>query len=291
MPQVEAAAICAGGDAGCDLGSAAVHERVTLCKAGAQQSRQNVQPARPDVEIAAFRHIPAPPTVVISGPMCQRYALPDQQTVEREFLPATGWWKFAAKFNVAAANYVPAIRLHEGQSEGVMMRWGLIPSWAEGKPTPEPALTIRSARIEKSNVYREPWLNSQRCILPIAGFYAWQLTDENYRQPYFVRLIDRSVFGVAAIWDRSVTEDDDVIESCSIICLPPNGFLSDIATAERKMPAILRRKDYETWLKGTPAAAKSLLQPYRPEWMEAYPVSPRINSKTADDASLIRPLH
>jgi len=27
----------------------------------------------------------------------------------------------------------------------------------------------------------------------------------------------RTVFGLAAVWDRSVAEDDDVIESCTII--------------------------------------------------------------------------
>jgi putative SOS response-associated peptidase YedK len=222
--------------------------------------------------------------------MCQRYALPEQAVAEREFLPARAWWKFAARFNVAAQQYVPAIRLHQGQSEGVMMRWGLIPSWAEGKPTSDPAVCAESDQIEGSDLYRAPWLNSQRCILPMAGFYAWQLTREKYRQPFFVRLIDRAVFGVAAIWDRSVTEDDDVIESCSVVRVPPNELLADIANTERRMPAILRRKDYQTWLQGTPVKAKATLYPYKPEWMQAHPVSPRVNSVTWDDYTLIRPL-
>jgi putative SOS response-associated peptidase YedK len=222
--------------------------------------------------------------------MCQRYALPEQLDVEREFHPTTGWWKFTAKFNVAAAAYVPAIRQHEGKTEGVMMRWGLIPSWAEGKPTPHQTVCVHRNRVERSKVYRDSWLNSQRCILPVAGFYVWQLTRENYRQPFFVRLTDRSVFGLAAIWDRSVSEEDDVIESCSIVCVAANELMADIATAGGQMPAILWRKDYQTWLQGTPVAAKAVLRPYQPSWMEAYPVSPRINSMAADDAALIQPL-
>ncbi|HEY4342134.1 MAG TPA: SOS response-associated peptidase [Steroidobacteraceae bacterium] len=222
--------------------------------------------------------------------MCQRYALPEQLDAEREFHPAAGWWKFTAKFNVAAATYVPAIRLHEGQSEGVMMRWGLIPSWAEGKAPARPTVCVYSKRLERSNIYRAPWLNSQRCILPVAGYYVWQLTPGNYRQPFFVRLNDRAVFGVAAIWDRSVSEDDDVIESCSIVCVPANELMTDIAGADGKMPAILCRKDYQTWLQGTPVAAKAVLQPYPPSWMQVYRVSPRVNSIAADDAALIQPL-
>jgi putative SOS response-associated peptidase YedK len=220
--------------------------------------------------------------------MCQRYALSDQAVAEREFLPATAWWKFAAKFNVSAEQYVPAIRLHDGHSEGVMLRWGLIPSWVEGRPVGQPKVSVQSSCIERSKIYRMPWLNSQRCILPVAGFYTWQLTREGHRQPFFVRLTDRPVFGIAAIWDRWVSDEDDVIESCSMICVPANELLSDIAGPAGGMPAILRRKDYETWLKCNPVEAKAALQPYNDLWMHAYPVSPRINSVAVDDPDLIR---
>jgi putative SOS response-associated peptidase YedK len=220
--------------------------------------------------------------------MCQRYVLPDQIAVEREFLPATAWWKFAAKFNVAAEQYVPAIRLHDKLSEGVMLRWGLIPSWALYRPTGPPEVCVNSSRIERSTIYKKPWLNSQRCILPVGGFYVWQLTSEKYRQPFFVRLTDRAVFGIAAIWDRWVGDGDDVIESCSVICVPANELLSEITGPEPGMPAILRRKDYQTWLQGNPVEAKGALQSYKARWMHAYPVSPRVNSVDIDDPHLIR---
>jgi len=221
--------------------------------------------------------------------MCERYVLPDQVTAEREFMPARAWWNFTAKFNVAPQQYVPAIRWHDGQSEAAMMRWGLIPSWAEGKCIGAPPACVEIDEIQNSPTFRMPWLNSQRCILPVAGFYAWHLTAAKYRQPFFVRLLKRSVFGLAGIWDRSVGEDDDVIESCSVIRVPANELMMDIANS--RMPAILRRRDYQTWLRGTPGAAKATLQPYKPHWMQAYAVSPRINSTAPDDPDLIRPIH
>ena len=116
----------------------------------------------------------------------------------------------------------------------------------------------------------------------------WQLTPEKYRQPYFVRLTRRSVFGVAGLWDRWVSEDDDVIESCTLITVPANQLLSEISGPLYGMPAILRRKDYANWLHGYPAAAREALRPYKADWMQAYPVSPRVNSADADDAALIR---
>ena len=223
--------------------------------------------------------------------MCDRYVLPDQAAAEREFLPAKAWWKFAAKFNVAAQQYVPAIRVHEGQTEGMMMRWGLIPSWAEGRPTGDATACVDRARIERSNIYRMPWLSGQRCILPASGFYIWRLTRENYRQPYFVHLVNRSVFGLAAVWDRSEGEDEDVIESCTVIRVAANDLLSGIALSDGLMPGILRRRDYDTWLRGTPAEAKAALLPYPSALMQAHAVSPRINSTAMDDAGLIQPVH
>jgi putative SOS response-associated peptidase YedK len=220
--------------------------------------------------------------------MCQRYAVPDQVTVEREFLPDRAWWNFTAKYNVAPKQYVPAIRRHDGTSEAVMMRWGLIPAFAEGRAGESPTI-IDADAIMESPVFRTPWLEGQRCILPMSGFYAWQLTNRRYRQPHFVRLLDRAVFGVAAVWDRSVAEEDDVIESCAVVCVPPNDLIVQIANTDGYMPAILRRKDYLTWLRGTPVAAKATLRPYNKSGMQAYPVSPRINSTAPDDSGLIQP--
>ncbi len=223
--------------------------------------------------------------------MCDRYVLPDQAAAEREFLPAKAWWKFAPKFNVAAQQYVPAIRLHEGQAEGLMMRWGLIPSWAEGQPTGAATACADLARIERSRIFRTPWLEGQRCILPVSGFYVWRLTPENYRQPYFVHLVNRAVFGLAAVWDRSEGEDGDVMESCAVIRVTANDLMAKIAHSGGRMPAILRRRDYDTWLHGTPVQAKAALKPYQDAWMLAHAVSPRINSTELDDAGLIQPVH
>jgi len=219
--------------------------------------------------------------------MCLRYVLPEQAAAEREFLPALTWWRFHAKFNVAAEQYVPAIRLHDQQTEAVMVRWGLIPSWVEGDPSGPVRSCVHASRIERSRSCAPSWGDGRRCILPMAGYYAWQLTAEGHRQPYFVRLASRPVFGVAAIWDRWVSEDDDVIESCAMVCVPANELVSGIAGPAQGMPAILRRRDYAGWLKGNSGAAMDALQTYRARWMRAYPVSPRVNSAAIDDPALI----
>jgi putative SOS response-associated peptidase YedK len=222
--------------------------------------------------------------------MPRRYALPPPLTVEREFLPAQCWWKFEERSNVAPAQYVPVIRVHDGASEGGMMRWGLIPAWAEGEPVEEPTDVADIDTVESSISLRTAWQEGRRCILPMAGYYFWQITRYHHRQPHYVQLKDRGVFGVAAIWDRSELEKDDVIESCCIVRVAANELVEHRPSGERFMPAILRRRDYETWLKGTPTQARAVLQSYPSEWMRRHPVSPRVNSLQYDDLGLRDPV-
>jgi putative SOS response-associated peptidase YedK len=221
--------------------------------------------------------------------MCERFTVPGRAVVECEFMPQRSWWNYSRKFNVAPPQYVPAGRQHAGESEGVLLRWGLIPSWTLGQPT-SGHVSVDLDHMERADAFRSAWLNSQRCILPVSGFFVWRLTRKRYRQPFFVSLMDRSVFGLAAIWDRWVGEDDDVIESCCLIRVAANDLMADIAQADRRMPAILRRADYDRWLRGTPGEAKTALRPYDARRMQAHAVSPRINSARHDDAALIRPV-
>ena len=222
--------------------------------------------------------------------MCERYVLPRQEDAEREFVPAQRWWKFTPSFNVSFPQYVPVLRRHDGAVEGVMMRWGLVPASAEAVPHPHELPDISLEWLGQTQDTRDPWLASQRCIVPMAGFYLWQLTAEKYRQPYFVSLLERHVFGVAALWDRSENSDGDVIESFSICTVPANPLMARIDNVGGQMPAILRRKDYTTWLSGTPVRAKAVLHAYPESWMRAHAVSPRVNSPKQDDVGLIRPL-
>jgi putative SOS response-associated peptidase YedK len=228
-------------------------------------------------------------TIVSSRPMCERYVIPEQTQVEQEFRLERPWWKFPPSFNVTAARNVPVIRTYRGETEGVMLRWGLVPDWAEGDISKGSAAHASVEDAERSLLMRGAWSRGQRCIMPMAGFYGWQLTHARYRQPYFIR-VGRSVFGVAALWDRTVTEqDDDVIESCAVLTVAANALVAETSDTAH-MPAILHPDDYETWLTGSPAAARSLLRSYSPESMTAHAISPRINSPKYDDANLIQPI-
>jgi putative SOS response-associated peptidase YedK len=209
--------------------------------------------------------------------------------VEREFQVDQPWWRFQPSFNVAPGRAVPVLRKHEGTIEGVMLPWGLVPEWAEGDAAKASAVSIELDRLERELTTKAAWEHQRRCILPASGFYVWQLTSKRYRQPYFVRALNRAMFGIAAVWDRTVHEDaDDVLESCAVVTVGSSSVLG--VGEEVSVPAILARADYARWLNGPRDEASALLSAASRQPLFATAISPRINALKYDDAQLVEPI-
>lgn len=221
--------------------------------------------------------------------MCKRLVIPEQDDAEKEVCVVQPWWKFSVRFNVAVSHRVPVARLHNRETEGVMMRWGFVPPPERQTDSPVGAALVRSDAVLASQDYRSAWLYGQRCVIPLAGFYVWHLTAGGVSRPFYVRLVNRSVFGVAGVWERTVLDEgEDVVESCALLTVPANSLMAEIDD-DRQMPAILRREDYDEWLTSNVSKAQSLLQTYPLERMVTHPVSPRVNYLEFDDPQLIRP--
>ena len=56
------------------------------------------------------------------------------------------------------------------------------------------------------------------------------------------------------------------------------------------MPVILDPADYDRWLDPSQPDGQALLRPCPDEWLEAFPVSTRVNSPRNDTADLIEPI-
>jgi putative SOS response-associated peptidase YedK len=225
--------------------------------------------------------------------VCGRYIIREQEAAER-YWRAHGVPKWAPGFNIAPTATVPIIRRarhaydSEHSNEGALVRWGLIPFWAHGVPPKFATFNARVEGLDSTPSFRGAWERGRRCILPAAGFYEWQRRGPG-KQPFFIKLADREIFGFAGLWERSKGEEG-WLESCTIITLPANRLLSEIHNGGLRMPAILRAEDHEAWLAGTLDEARRVLEPYPDDGMLAWPVSPRVNSAKADDESLTRPV-
>jgi putative SOS response-associated peptidase YedK len=96
------------------------------------------------------------------------------------------------------------------------------------------------------------------------------------------------VFGVAVLWERSVTDDDEVVDSCALVTVPANPLLAELDNTTDQMPAILRREDCATWLGSTVAQAKEVLETYPHTRMVTHPVGPYVNDLELDEPRLIQ---
>jgi putative SOS response-associated peptidase YedK len=72
---------------------------------------------------------------------------------------------------------------------------------------------------------------------------------------------------------------------CVISTRPPNS-----GNSPHRMPAILRREDWETWLSGSADEAMAVLKAYPADLMLAHEVSAKVNSPKNNDATLIEPV-
>jgi putative SOS response-associated peptidase YedK len=177
--------------------------------------------------------------------MCKRLVIPEQEDAEKEISVAQPWWKFTVRFNVAVKHRVPVARLHNKMTEGVMMQWGFVPSPERQQQQQEisvGAALVPSDAVLTSEDYRRAWLYGQRCVIPLAGFYAWHRSTDGVSRPSYVRLVNRAVFGVAGLWERTVLDEgEDVIESCALLTVPANRLIAEIDD-DQQMPAILHRR-------------------------------------------------
>jgi|SRR5579863_179629 len=220
--------------------------------------------------------------------MAQRLVIPSREEVDGELSVARPWWQFSVRFNVAISHSIPVARMHERESEGVMMRWGLAHEAVNGSISFTSCGAVRSDALMSAAQLRGMWLDGQRGIVPLAGFYLWQRAPAGYDQPYYLRLVNRAVFGVAVLWGRAEARDE-VIESCALISVPSNALLNEFDPASGQMPAILRCEDYEAWLSADPGQAGGLLRTYPHTKMVCHPVAPYVNHPEFDGPSLIRP--
>jgi putative SOS response-associated peptidase YedK len=98
--------------------------------------------------------------------MCGRYVSPEDAAIEREFNLLHTEWQFPASFNVAPTQLVPIVRMHDGLPEGVRLRWGLIPFFAQGVPPKYSTINARIETVQTAASYRGPWSRGQRCDDP-----------------------------------------------------------------------------------------------------------------------------
>ncbi|MBM4112799.1 MAG: SOS response-associated peptidase [Phycisphaerae bacterium] len=210
------------------------------------------------------------------------------------------------RFNVAPTQMCPVVRAGADTSEArdrstkgggrgggetrivSMMRWGLVPSWAD-----DPAIGNRliNARVETAPSkpsFRSAWKKG-RCLVPISHFYEWK-KEGSRKQPMAIRAAgEDDLLALAGLWDSW----RDGLRSFTILTTEPNELLRSI---HDRMPLILPPERWSRWLDpgwSGPDGAEELAEWSKPapkSLLRAYAVATTVNSPRNDSPECVAPV-
>lgn len=219
--------------------------------------------------------------------MCGRYSLIFIDDLGKRFRIFDPMLGIRSHFNIAPSQMMPVIVQHE-HVEMVMMQWGLLPHWVKDPKTANHPINAKAETLTEKPMFRD-LLKNKRCLIPASGFYEWK-KDGTRKIPYYIHLKESPLFAFAGLYDIWYDALNVAHPTYTIITTDANEL---VAPLHNRMPAILKRDDESRWLSGESLAAddmRKILGPYPPNEMDAYVVSSRVNSPTADDNKLIQPV-
>ncbi len=219
--------------------------------------------------------------------MCGRYTLaaPVGRLAEEFGFDASSV-DLPPNYNVAPTQEVAAVLAEGGERRLEVLRWGLIPPWADDPGIGSRMINARSETAPEKPSFRRAF-RERRCLIPADGFYEWKRTNGS-KQPYYIHMKEGRPFAFAGLWESWNDDGGPAIRSCTILTTGSNALVGGI---HDRMPVILPAGSYDAWL--DPEAEKeeltALLTPYPEDEMEAYPVSRFVNSPSNNDPRCVEP--
>lgn len=222
--------------------------------------------------------------------MCGRFALRSSIKELAEALEVTSVKikEERARYNIAPTQGIVAAREEGGERELVTLRWGLVPGWTKDPSIGTRLINARSETVAEKPAFREA-LRRRRCLIPVSGFYEWK-REGTRKQPFYFRMKNEQPFAFAGLWEHWEGQDNEAIESCTILTTEANEVLAPV---HDRMPVIVAPENYELWLDPTMNKAERLeplLRPFTAAEMTAHPVSLSVNNPRYDGEDLLAPL-
>lgn len=216
--------------------------------------------------------------------MCGRYALNRSPAELKEHFDAANQPELKPRFNIAPSQTVPVVRLDEtGNRVFTFARWGLIPSWVKDPKEVQHPINAKAETAAIKPMFRHAYRKS-RVLVPADAFYEWVTKDG--KQPYLIRLRDGAPMGMGGLLEHWQGPEGDV-STFTILTTNANSLMAKI---HDRMPVIIKREDYATWLDTNLTDVikiQTMSLPYPDRFMEAYPVSRKVNSPKNDSPDLI----
>jgi putative SOS response-associated peptidase YedK len=159
------------------------------------------------------------------------------------------------RFNIAPTENVLALVAPTGRPEARLLRWGLVPAWAQeikGRPL---MINARMETVATRPAYRNLIGKGSRRALQIAdGYFEWLKPEKRsgrseilQRQPFFFQLDSGVPFAFAAVWTPAKVAERWIESVALLTCdAAPNRIAAPV---HDRMPVILADADAQrAWL-------------------------------------------
>lgn len=184
------------------------------------------------------------------------------------------------QYNIHPGMNAPIVYAHrDGYNALAMGLFGFLPPWF---PTSDrnSFLIARSETILEKGTFRDAF-TSMRCLVVADGLFLW---DE--KQPYYVRLKSRQLFGIAGIFAVNYHYSSPLV-SFALLTADSNSTTWHI---HKRTCVIIRREDEAAYL--NPATTLDdvmlMLEAYPENSMEVIKVSPRLTKATNNSPDFIQ---
>ncbi|MFW6132890.1 MAG: SOS response-associated peptidase, partial [Planctomycetota bacterium] len=168
-----------------------------------------------------------------------------------------------------------------------LMRWGLIPSWADDPQVGARLINARAETVADKPAFRGPFRRS-RCVIPADGFYEWHGDAGGRKQPYYIRRADGRALVFAGLWDEWSPPDGEPVRTCIIITVDA---AAAVAQLHPRMPAMISPQQAEPWLdlSAEPERLGAVLGAPEAGELTFHAVSAKVNSPVHDAPDCIEP--
>jgi putative SOS response-associated peptidase YedK len=186
------------------------------------------------------------------------------------------------RYNIAPTQYIAAIRDDEDkQRELVMLRWGLVPSWAKDASIGNRMINARAETVAEKPAYRAAYRH-RRCVVLADGFYEWR-REGDAKTPYFISLASGEPFALAGLWENwKDKESGDSLQTTTLITTAANDFMTPL---HHRMPVILESNSAGEWLAGSNDLLDDVAAITPP--LQAWPVDRRVNNARNESEDLV----
>ena len=228
--------------------------------------------------------------------MCGRFAFHSPKEAITRVFEIDFALEFQPHFNIAPSQYVIALR-HSGVQipatasscsvEPVMLRWGLVPSWAKDPGIGHRMINARRETVDHKPAFRAAF-RRRRCVILADGFYEWRRVDDR-KIPTYITMKSGEPFAMAGLWEHWEGQSSTLL-TCTIITTAANHVLAPV---HDRMPVIFSPEKAVHWMdpdNDSKAGLQQLLDSPDHDDLHYWEVGREVNNPRNDGPNLIRRL-